>query len=690
MPKHIEKFGLGIEKIERKQIDYSQKGLVGLEIKEPVTVKGDAFPKARRIKAKEVEVRTERDAFQNAKNCQVGVVKAERDAFWEAENCQAESVEVGSDAFFRAKNCQVKKVEAEWSAFLYAENCQAESVELKRIQAGAEAFGWAQKCLISEKVKAEGIGKNSRGLVVLGEAEGKIFPSVTLMKGKLERERPEEIRKFFEEELKKSQKGEESIYDYLSFFNWEGKALREGKEKLKRRYEKVKERGGLLEELKDYNFYFLIDDNSEREKIFFGFEKLRKVERQTLLRLNNYFPQLEKIKNYLPVLSLKDWVKLGEYAEFLDFDERKLKEIEKKFEEIDLEEMLKNPENRKFKRLKTAKMIKKLKAKGEEIKKELIEKEFKKEIKDKKTHLVREEILNSPKKNLKDYLLEEKLEKGLDEANPDIVFAVRLHKALEGEGEEKNKKILEQLIKGKKPLDWKENQDWLSKMEKKFDTKKWLNHYSQKYSVSISERYKTSLKKYEEAQKKEIIKSLKDAGIEISPSIEISEVKRIFLENKQKIPRRIQKDINTHFQAINSLKGIERSKLPSKIILETEENPLKILQMGERVIGSCLRIRGGYEESAVCNAADINKKVIWAKDEKGNILGRVLIGITEEGKLAGFSIYTNDPRVDLETCFKNFLSSLAKELKSELTSKGEIKQLVGENWYRDEIKKWKE
>ncbi|MDI6603068.1 MAG: hypothetical protein QME57_03060 [Patescibacteria group bacterium] len=38
--------------------------------------------------------------------------------------------------------------------------------------------------------------------------------------------------------------------------------------------------------------------------------------------------------------------------------------------------------------------------------------------------------------------------------------------------------------------------------------------------------------------------------------------------------------------------------------------------------------------------------------------------------------------------FRDFLSSMAKDLKTELTSAGEIKELVGEHWYNDGIKKW--
>jgi len=408
MPRYIERFKSQDGKREERQIDYSQKRLANLEIEEPVVGKEEVFTEARKIKAK--EVRAERCAFMDAKECQVERVEVEKgSAFTRAQHCQVEEVKVRVVAFFNAKDCRVGRVEsredafqeaedswagevkAEWRAFPFARTCQVE-----RVEAGKDAFEEAERCLITEKVKGEKIGEASLGVVVLGNTEGEVSPSVILMKGKLKREKPEEIRKFFEEELKKSQKVEESIYDYLSFFNWEGKNLKEGKEKLKRRYERVKEKRYLLEELRDYNFFFLIGDNSKREEILFDFERLEEEDKRALLSLNHHLPQLEKVKDYLSVFSLDDWVKLGEYAEFLDFDEEKLKEI-----------------------------------------------------KDKDPGLIRKALLDSPKENLRSYLKGLGIElKKEEEIDKDTIIAATVHKLSEekkGEtfGKEERKKAQE-------------------------------------------------------------------------------------------------------------------------------------------------------------------------------------------------------------------------------------------------------
>ncbi len=442
-----------IEKERKKEIDYTQEGLTGLEIEERVDVKESVFPKSEKIKAKEVvtgqnafeeakfcwveSVKAGMSAFSGAENCEAKYVKAKSDAFSLAQNCKAEKVEAGitafpnaenceakyvkagRDAFSMAQNCKVEKVEARVSAFPGAENCEAREVKseevdafdsakkclVQKVEANWYAFNRAEKCLITEKVKAEEIGRDSLGVVVLGEAEGEVFLPVILMKGKLEKEKPEQIERFFKEELKKSQQGKESIFDYLSFFNWEGKTLKEGEEILKQRYERVKEKREVLEELRKYNFYFLIGDNSKREKIIFGFERLKEEDKKALLTLNKHISQLEKIRNYLSIFSLDDWVKLGKYSEFLDFDKEK---IERKIKEkVKLDE-----------------------------------------IEDKKNHLVKEAIFSSFKENIRPYL--EKLGVNIgEEMDKNVIINASLYQILE----EVLKEVLEKIKKKKEQRD---------------------------------------------------------------------------------------------------------------------------------------------------------------------------------------------------------------------------------------------
>ncbi len=640
---------------------YEQGNLKDLEITKPVAGKR-VFDKAKGIRAK--EVRAKNTAFYKAEFCKAEKVKAPfifyeakdsgveyargMDAFTKAENCWAGNVEVELEAFAKAKNCRATKVNAGKFAFNKAENCWAGEVKANYIFWGAnncqaeraegrDAFYSAQKFLLIKEVNAEFIGADSQGVVILGKVEfpeAKIFPSVNLLEGKI-KEPPLRIETFFKEELKNSQLGEESIFDHLSYFGWEGETLAEGKEKLKKRYNGAKENIKKLEILEKelgekFFFFYLLDNNSRREEVFQGLEKLRKVEKNSLLGIDHYWLELQKIKEYLPTISLKDWVRLGNYAEFLAFDDKNLKELENIKKENEPEDKIKNY------------------------------------------------ILNVPKENLKEYT--KTLGLG-EEINDDIFFAARLHKVLDVRGEEKNKKILEELMKGKKLIEFEENKLWIEKMKHKLDTEKWLAHKQKDYTPVVEKDYSVSLKKAQKFQIKEIARHLKEIGIRLPLEIKIEEIRKIISEKGRELPPNIKEDIRTHLQAYYSSVGMEKSSLPQKIIIKTEENPLKAVQMGERVIGSCLRIRGGHEEGIVPNTADINKRTVWVEDENGNILGWKLIVITEEGKLVGFQDLKNDTRIDLQSCYKDFFTEFARELKIELTSKGTIREIVGEHWY---------
>jgi len=287
---------------EEKEIDYSQEGLKGLKIKEKVWEKYAALPKAEEIEAREVGAKYQ--ALPEAKKCKIGTVTATYEALPEAENCEVKEVIVKYHALRKAKNCRVEIVEAKDDAFTEAQNCEAGKVKVRK----GPAFDGAEKCLIIEKVNAEKIGEDSLGVVVLGDIKGEVHPSVILMKERVG-DNPKEVQKFFIEELRKTQQGKESIFDYLSLFNWEGDTLKEGEKVLKERYDRVIEKiGGLeelrkvLEELRKYNFYFLIDDNSKREEILFGFKRLTEEDKKALLGLNKYLSHiglshLEEVKD---------------------------------------------------------------------------------------------------------------------------------------------------------------------------------------------------------------------------------------------------------------------------------------------------------------------------------------------------------------------------------------------------------
>lgn len=57
------------------------------------------------------------------------------------------------------------------------------------------------------------------------------------------------------------------------------------------------------------------------------------------------------------------------------------------------------------------------------------------------------------------------------------------------------------------------------------------------------------------------------------------------------------------------------------------------------LFGTCLGAEDIYAFSAIANAVELNKRVLYVKDSNGNIIGRELIGLTAAGKLIGFRTY---------------------------------------------------
>lgn len=65
------------------------------------------------------------------------------------------------------------------------------------------------------------------------------------------------------------------------------------------------------------------------------------------------------------------------------------------------------------------------------------------------------------------------------------------------------------------------------------------------------------------------------------------------------------------------------------------------------------------------------------------------MAITEEGKLVGFRVFENDPRINIKPAIKDFLNSYAQEIGTEVANEGKIAELVTFRWHNDGIKQWK-
>ena len=124
------------------------------------------------------------------------------------------------------------------------------------------------------------------------------------------------------------------------------------------------------------------------------------------------------------------------------------------------------------------------------------------------------------------------------------------------------------------------------------------------------------------------------------------------------------------------------SDFEGRILLTVETDPFEILFMGEYGFASCLSLRGSNAWSAVSNAVDIDKAIVWAKEPGGNVVGRRLLALVPEGVLT-FRTYTNRHDLALDRAFDEFVTAYAAHCGIKIAHGGHPKPLLSDRWYDD-------
>ena len=130
--------------------------------------------------------------------------------------------------------------------------------------------------------------------------------------------------------------------------------------------------------------------------------------------------------------------------------------------------------------------------------------------------------------------------------------------------------------------------------------------------------------------------------------------------------------------------------IPPTVIVTVENDPQTILRMGIEV-GSCLALGGCNDFSAVANALDANKRVLFARDAAGRFLARQLLAISEARTLVCFPVYPATAPAPLTEFFRLCDHTLAQALRLPLqNASGDyaIAPLVCPDWYDDGV--WEE
>jgi hypothetical protein len=131
---------------------------------------------------------------------------------------------------------------------------------------------------------------------------------------------------------------------------------------------------------------------------------------------------------------------------------------------------------------------------------------------------------------------------------------------------------------------------------------------------------------------------------------------------------------------------------PSDVVVEAtggeryrvgfELDPVEVLRMGEP-FGTCLAPGDVNFFSAVANAVDINKRLIYARDRRGVIVGRCLLALTESGHILTFRVYQNAQGFDFQAVIREMVNGLATRMGTHVVRRGRVPTLVATNWYDD-------
>lgn len=126
------------------------------------------------------------------------------------------------------------------------------------------------------------------------------------------------------------------------------------------------------------------------------------------------------------------------------------------------------------------------------------------------------------------------------------------------------------------------------------------------------------------------------------------------------------------------------SKSYDNLILGIENDPIKVLQMGN-YFDTCLSQGKSNAYSAVTNVIEVNKKVIYARDMHGKVVGRKLIGMTDKGSIVGYKTYSYANALDLKKIFDEFCIELSQICNTRLINTSKPALLFADQWYEDHI-----
>jgi hypothetical protein len=297
----------------------------------------------------------------------------------------------------------------------------------------------------------------------------------------------------------------------------------------------------------------------------------------------------------------------------------------------------------------------------------------------------------------------------IDEIEPRILPSFLWFAAISGMAN--NRKYLKRLIEdriAKRPHDWLRTEpavlEWAEQV-KKAQPEIRLDRWRAPFSKEIQYRPKDALAEKRRRIKADLTQAralLEKAGIKGIASETYEELSAKLIELKAPPPEEkdekdkkekkekkrpavdpaVLEEISMNLERVRIAEQTPDSDFEGTILLTVETDPFEILFMGEYGFASCLSLRGSNAWSAVSNAIDIDKAIVWAKEPAGNVVGRRLLALTPPGILT-YRTYTNRHGLALDRAFDEFVEAYAKHCGTKLTHTGHAKPLLSDRWYDD-------
>jgi hypothetical protein len=119
--------------------------------------------------------------------------------------------------------------------------------------------------------------------------------------------------------------------------------------------------------------------------------------------------------------------------------------------------------------------------------------------------------------------------------------------------------------------------------------------------------------------------------------------------------------------------------------MEVEQDPLEAWKLGTYV-QSCLAVGGSNHQYAAAAVLDINKRVLYARNSKGQVVARQLLAISEEGTLVCFYVYPLKIATEIKNIFRKYDYQFAKVLHIPIHHSKEnytVTTILSRAWYDD-------